>query len=359
MAHGSLDARSYVRLLDSLDVGVMVEREDGRAALVNARFCALLGCGAESAALVGLPRDEVIGRVGQKFVDPDLFAACLGTPTGADDHGPELTMTDGRVVEIRVVEFSDDNGVALVTQMRDVTERATAERALRDIELRYRSVFDAGALGIAILEPETRQFLEVNDRVCEFLGYTRDQLLNMSIDDITHPEDIETNVQLSRRVLDHDIPFFHIDKRYVRRNGEVVWGHLTATFVRDDAGTPMYGVGLIEDITRQKATEETLRQHQKLEALGTLASGVAHEVNNPIQGILSYAQLLRHRLGSDLDARHITSEIIRECERIASIVRNLLTFARQEPADHEPWAVNELVEGTLSLVRALFRSDHI
>ncbi len=120
------------------------------------------------------------------------------------------------------------------------------------------------------------------------------------------------------------------------------------------------------DITeRRQAEEERQRMQaqlvhaQKLESIGTLASGVAHEINNPIMGIMNYAQLIRDRLGPDSPVSEYAIEIGRETERVATIVRNLLSFARQDKETHSPARLCDIVGATLSLIGSVARHDQI
>jgi len=120
------------------------------------------------------------------------------------------------------------------------------------------------------------------------------------------------------------------------------------------------------DITeRVRATEEKeslrarLQLQQRLESIGTLAGGVAHEINNPINGIMNYAQIIIDRSSGDEHVQTFAREIINEAERVADIVRALLTFARQEKQYHSPATTADIVEATLSLVQAVLRHDQI
>jgi signal transduction histidine kinase len=122
----------------------------------------------------------------------------------------------------------------------------------------------------------------------------------------------------------------------------------------------------VRDISEQKrleaerrAMDAQLRQAQKLEAIGTLASGVAHEINNPLNGILNYAQLIQDGLPPGSPLTEFARGILRETERVCTIVHNLLAFARNEKQGHSQARVQDIVEGTLSLLRAVLRRDQI
>jgi signal transduction histidine kinase len=125
-------------------------------------------------------------------------------------------------------------------------------------------------------------------------------------------------------------------------------------------------VSIVWDLTPQKRQEADrlrleaqLRHQQKLEAIGTLASGVAHEINNPLTGIMNYAQLIADTAAPESRAAEYAGEIGREAERVAAIVRNLLQFARHETQTHSPARIEDIIEQTLSLLRAVFRRDQI
>jgi signal transduction histidine kinase len=125
-------------------------------------------------------------------------------------------------------------------------------------------------------------------------------------------------------------------------------------------------LGAIRDITEQVSLEKEkekadsiLRNQQKLESIGTLASGIAHEINNPINGILNYGQVISDSVEEDSDIKNFAQEIIRETNRVSVIVKNLLDFSRQNNQQHSYARLEDIVEGTLSLIRTIFRHDNI
>jgi len=142
-----------------------------------------------------------------------------------------------------------------------------------------------------------------------------------------------------------------------QRYGEKVLSIKIAPF---PSQKPQGALIIAEDITEQRANEAQARQAQKLESIGTLAGGVAHEINNPINGIMNYAQLIKDRTdGDDTGADEFAAEIIKETNRVARIVRNLLAFARQEKGEREPVHVKAIVDDAMSLTGAMMRRDLI
>jgi signal transduction histidine kinase len=127
----------------------------------------------------------------------------------------------------------------------------------------------------------------------------------------------------------------------------------------DDTGEISALVLNSRDITETRQLEEKLMQSQKMESIGTLAGGVAHEINNPINGIMNYAQLIIDRTEKENPAKELAEEIIHETKRVARIVRNLLTFARHEKQSHSPAQLSDVVASVLSLIQAVMRHDQI
>ena len=124
-------------------------------------------------------------------------------------------------------------------------------------------------------------------------------------------------------------------------------------------------VQLQQEITERKQAEEEnksmeaqLRQSQKLESIGTLAGGVAHEINNPIQGIMGYADLINRRV-EDKELKEFAGGILEETDRVAKIVRNLLSFARQDKTSHSPARLEDIIDASLNLIGAMLRKDQI
>lgn len=175
-----------------------------------------------------------------------------------------LTKT-GRVrwLEISPVRIDYQGAPAITGTARDITERKQAEEALRYSEARFRAFFEMAVVGAVELDPETKRFVRVNERFCEMTGYSRSELLGMTLADLTHPEDRPRAVDLFERVLSGDLPDYVIEKRSVRKDGQVVWVHVSVAILRDERGKSIRATGIVHDITGRKRIEETLRSRTK------------------------------------------------------------------------------------------------
>jgi PAS domain S-box-containing protein len=135
----------------------------------------------------------------------------------------------------------------------DLSEQNAAEAALRESEQRFRNVFEEGPLGLALVGRDHR-FLKVNSALCQMLGYSEEALVQMSFADITHPDDVRPDAELAEQLFRREIPFYRLQKRYVRKNGEVIWVNLTKFLILDDNGEPLHGLSMVGDITEVKRT---------------------------------------------------------------------------------------------------------
>jgi PAS domain S-box-containing protein len=133
--------------------------------------------------------------------------------------------------------------------------------AIRDSEARFRSIFENAAVGIARVAPDGR-FLEVNQRLCDIIGYSREELMAKTFGEITHPDDLEQDLSVMRRMLAGEIDTYLREKRYFRKDGSVVWVNLSVSLLRDADGLAGYFISVIEDISARKRAEETLRENE-------------------------------------------------------------------------------------------------
>ena len=137
--------------------------------------------------------------------------------------------------------------------------RGEGDPRLRESEEDYRAVFELAGVGVAQADPRTGRFLRVNPEFCEITGYSSEELLGMTFSQITHPEDREEDLESFKQVVRGDAPEYETEKRYVRKDGRVVWVHVDARITRDAEGQPLRTVTVVRDITEYKRAENGLR----------------------------------------------------------------------------------------------------
>ena len=143
----------------------------------------------------------------------------------------------------------------IVVNSRDLTERKRAEEALRESEKRFRATFDQAAVGVAQVAPDGR-WLRVNQRLCQITGYTEEELLEKTFQDITHPDELDADLKQAHQLLAGEIETYSMEKRYLRKDGSTIWVNLSVSLVRGPSGEPDYFISVIEDISDRVRAEE-------------------------------------------------------------------------------------------------------
>ncbi|MGC4097628.1 MAG: PAS domain S-box protein [Nitrospira sp.] len=168
---------------------------------------------------------------------------------------------DGRVipVEIRVSFLAYEGQEFHCAFVRDITDRKRAEEALRSSEERFSKAFNGAAIGMSLVAPDGR-WLQVNQSLCDIVGYTAEELLATTFQTITHPDDLKTDLAFAQRLLAGDIRTYQMEKRYVHKQGHIVWIVLGVSLVRHSDGTPQYFISQIQDVTERKLAEAKLAQ---------------------------------------------------------------------------------------------------
>jgi PAS domain S-box-containing protein len=227
----------------------------------------------------------------------------------------------------------DETGKAwrVIGAMQDLTEHKQSEAALRESEERFRRVFEEGPLGLALVGKDYR-FLNANAALCQMLGYQEDELIQKTFADITHPDDVRADIEFAERLFRREIPFYRIQKRYLKKTGEILWINLTASIIADANGEPIHGMAMIEDVTEIKRTQDEMLFRQKLESLGTLAGGIAHDFNNLLGAIEAQAELAATELDAGSSCKEELKTIREGAMRGSEIVRQLLIYAGKEDA---------------------------
>jgi PAS domain S-box-containing protein len=170
---------------------------------------------------------------------------------------------DVRGVSVRNADGSIREWVGVCcTAPADVTSRARTERELRESEERFRATFEHAAVGIAHVGMDGR-WLRVNERLCEIVGYPKDELLRLTFQAITYPADLDRDLELAGQLIRGEIDRYSMEKRYRRRDGSWVWAALTGTIVRGRDGSPDYFIAVVEDISQRKALEDRLVDAEK------------------------------------------------------------------------------------------------
>ncbi len=197
--------------------------------------------------------------------------------------------------------------------------------ALRESEQRFRATFQNAAVGIAHVGTD-RSWLHVNDRVCDIVGYSREELTARTLDDLTHPDDVAADAGLFDAMLRGERSGYQVEERYLRKDGRVVWVLLTNALQRDDLGQPMYSICVIQDITARKLAEEALRDSDR--AKDEFLAFLGHELRNPLAPLRTGLEILQQAPRNPELLENLLPVMNRQLSHLVRLVDDLLDISR-------------------------------
>lgn len=165
-------------------------------------------------------------------------------------------------INLKVVRVDDQDGNFLfeIAMIEDITERKMLEKFLAESEKRYRLFFEKNPLGVVIGDFKDNNFINMNEVYLKLLGYTKEELQNLTWKDITHPDDWEKQEKLIEKLINREIDSFEIEKRYIRKDGTIFWGHLFASAIYDENNNFLYAVEMLRDKTEEKELKEEIEE---------------------------------------------------------------------------------------------------
>ena len=274
------DITEQARLLEATQAQLEAHLQNSPLAVVefDADFRVLRWAG-QAEAMFGWAPDEVLGRHPDewRFAHPgDLPRIHAQTAKMAEGQTPSVVATnrnfhkDGRTLTCQwfssLIRGPDGEILSILSLAEDITDRVAFERERAEAADQFRSLFHQSAIAMAHVGLDG-SWLRINRTFCDFLGYTEAELKALTFQDITHPEDLDADLTLVAQVIARLIDHYRLDKRYVRKDGQVVSARLTVSMRRDLDDRDLHFISVVEDISEQKRAEEALRQSQaELEA---------------------------------------------------------------------------------------------
>jgi PAS domain S-box-containing protein len=297
--------------------------------------------------LLGYSREELVGMEVRALRDPATLADYPDRVRQQAEHGAALFETrfrrkDGTIFPVQVSIHTEiyEGRRYFEAIVRDLSDVKRAEEALRESEAKFRAAFEHAILGVALAGPDGR-VIETNRPLRDMTGYTEDELRGMPADLLDGSLDEVPGHALYGRLLRGEADRLELPRRLRRKDGSHLETVVRASALRDGAGAVKYVIALVEDVSERKRMEAQLLLADRMASVGTLAAGVAHEINNPLAFILSnleFATAELRREGGDGEVLRALEDARAGGGRVREIVRDLKTFSR--PANEVRHAID-------------------
>jgi PAS domain S-box-containing protein len=345
--------------LDATHEGILVLNLDRRVIRYNRLLAEMLRIPREGIGAGNV--DELLRGVVSELEDPEAFerrSKELWSDLSATSTDV-LRFKDGRVFERFVAPHRIGSTiVGRVVSLRDIGPALRTEQALEQHRAFLEKAQEIGHIGSWVAELDGSDRLGWSAESHRIFGVPLGQFEGSSeaFFAFVHSDD-RAAVRAASAAATADGQPYDIEHRVVRPDGTVRWVHERAAVLRDPLGRPLRMVGSVQDITERRLLEDQLRQSQKMEAIGRLAGGIAHDLNNALTAIAGYAELALGELASDHAARADVEEIRRGAERAGSVTRQLLAFSRKGLFEPRVFDLNETIAAISRLLSRLLGAD--
>ncbi len=328
----------FRRLFEAGVAGVTISDLDGNFKEANDAFLRMLGYTRED-LLAGKLNWEVITPLDRLVPDAEARAQLRSTGF-LPLREREYVHKDGRHIAALVGAAALEGKTECISYVTDISARKEAEEGLRASEAQYRALFEQSPVPKFLYDHETLRFLVVNDAAVARYGYSREEFLRMSLRDIRPPGDVSDT---------------QVWSRHTKKDGTVMEVDVTVHELM--LGARPCDLAVAYEVTERNRMETQIRQAQKMEAIGNLAGGVAHDFNNILSVILSYSQMLAADLKPGDPMGDDLQEISAAAERAADLTRQLLAFSRQQILQPRVLDLNGVVGGMAKMLRRLVGED--
>lgn len=335
------EGRYQLFVNNSMDAIAVIQ--DGKFKFVNPALVVLTGYTAYE--LYNMPVINFIHKDYQQEIN-ELYQKTLESKTIPKIHDYKAHTKNNKILWLESIENQIiwEEKPAIMSFIRDISEKKQIEETLRISEDKFKYIFDNSLIGKSITSPTGE--IHVNKAFCNMLGYSMKELQNYKWQDITHPEDIETNQEKIASLLSGEKDSTRFIKRYIHKNGAVIWADVSTSIRRDKKGIPLYFMTVIIDITERKHAEEEIKklnaglEKKVIERTSELTElnkemesfsySVSHDLKAPLRSINGFSQILldEHSHKLDDEGKNLLSHIQSSCKLMDMLIEDLLSLSK-------------------------------
>lgn len=214
---------------------------------------------------------------------------------------------------------------------RDITERKIAEDSLKESEVKFRKIFEESPFSM-VMTAKDFGILRANLSFCKMLGYDEEELKSLTFKNFTHPDHLAEDEISLMRLITQEIPKYHTEKRYIRKNGSIIWGSTTVSIIHNNKGEVQYFLAMVEDITsRKKFESELIVAKEKAEESDRLKTAflhnVSHEIRTPMNAIIGFSTLLKEPEITEPEQKQYVDILYQSSNQLLSIINDIVDIA--------------------------------
>ena len=227
--------------------------------------------------------------------------------------------------EITIIELmAKDLGNAIAS--------VKAQAAIEQSEQKFRSTFEQAAMGMAHVSREGK-FIQVNQRLCNIVDYEKNVFVKKTFQEITYPEDLDLDLQHFEQLANGEIDSYSLEKRYIKRDGTIIWVNITVSMVKDSSGQPNYFVATVENIGDRKLTELALELHrdklkQANQAKDNFIAHMSHELRTPLNSIIGFSHILKQDDGLTKEQLHSIDLVHQSGQHLLTLINDVLHLSK-------------------------------
>ncbi len=340
-------------ILNSVPVSIAIVGKDKRIRRVNKEALTLMGR-ADDQDIVGMLCTDTI------CAEDSELCPLKNNDSKLENHECVMISANGNEIPIlkNAVFATLDNEEVLIEAIVDLTERKKWEQALNESEARYRQLVEHAPAGIWEFDFSKGRFVSVNDVMLEYTGYSREEFLEMDPTKLLTEESFSEYLKRQQKLVAGEKVPETCEYQIQTKDGRNIWVMLNSNFFHAPDGT-IVARAIAHNITRRKQDElerkmmeSRVRQAQKMEALGSLAGGVAHDFNNILNSVIGFTELALREMPQDSDVRTYLKHVLQAGKRAGGLVRQILTFSRGGEPENKPIQMVTIVKEVLKLLRA-------
>ena len=342
------DVSSFVKLEKDLKYSenlykVLVETSPDAICMLDESFNTVFA-NCRKAAMFGFDSpEELLGLNGLQFLSPQFQTLFVSSYPIMLEKGSisvpevEFVRRDGSTFlgDLRsvVIHNEETKTNSIINMITDITERKLMQDNLSESENRFKLSFEHAPIGMDILDIDGT-IMRANKAFCDIVGYSEEELQKLTFYKLTHPEDLESNVETVSDMMHGKSDVVSIQKRYLRKDGEIIWVNVRSTMIRNNQGTPLYFIAQVQDVTKsRKAENEILMAKEKAEESDRLKSALlanmSHELRTPLNGILGFSDLIR-KTALDLEVTDMANLIYKSGKRLMNTLDSIMLLAQLE-----------------------------